>query len=98
LFLVATMAITIMIFGSPGTAGNHLLDVQVAAVILLATGVANAASPLRKQLGVCAIASLIVIATLPLVRNAKTWSRWYHPHQFQRVIEVIGPMNKPILS
>ena len=23
---------------------------------------------------------------------------WYHPHQFQRVVEVIGPTNDPILS
>jgi len=98
LFLIATMVVTLMIFGSPGTAGNHLLDVQVAAVILLAAWVANAASPLQRQLGVCALALLTVIAAVPILRHVKTWSRWYHPHQFQLVIEVIGPTNKPILS
>lgn len=98
LFLIATIAITAFIYGSPGTAGNHLLDVQVAAVILLATWVAKAASPLQKQLGVCALALLTVIAAIPLVRHVKTWSPWYHPHQFQRVVEFIGPTNNPIVS
>jgi len=97
-FFIATMAITIMIFGSPGTAGNHLLDVQVASVILLATWVANAASPFQKQLGVYALALLTVIAAMPILRHVKTWSAWYHPHQFQQVVEFIGPTNQPILS
>jgi len=98
LFLIGTVAITIMIFGSPGTAGNHLLDLQLASVIMLATWVANAASPFQKQLGVYGLALLLFIVAIPLLRHVKTWSRWYHPHQFQRVIEVIGPTNKPILA
>jgi hypothetical protein len=98
LFLIATLAITIIIFGSPGTAGNHLLDLQVASVILLAIWVANAAFPMRKQLGVCALALLIVVAAIHLLRHVQTWSRWYHPHQFHRVVEAVGPTNKPILA
>jgi len=98
LFLIATIAITVIIFGSPGTTGNHLLDVQVAAVILLATWVANAASLFQKQLGIYGLTLLIVIAAVPLMRHVKTWSRWYHPHQFQQVTEAIGSTNKPILS
>ncbi|MGC2112230.1 MAG: hypothetical protein WA655_22115 [Candidatus Korobacteraceae bacterium] len=97
-FLMATIAVTIVIFGSPGTAGNHLLDVQVAAVILLATWVAKAATPQRKQWGVYALALLTVIAAFLLWRNVRTWSRWYHPHQFQQVIAAIGPSDKPILA
>jgi hypothetical protein len=98
LFLIGTLAITMMIFGSPGTAGNHLLDVQVASLILLATWVGNAASPFHKQLGVYALALLMIIAAMPLLRHVKTWSPWYHPHQFQRVIEIVGPTDKMILS
>jgi hypothetical protein len=98
LFLIATIVITMAIFGSPGTAGNHLLDVQVASVILLATWVANGTSQLQRRLGVYALALLILVAALPLLRHIRTWSAWYHPHQFQRVIEVIGPTNGPILS
>jgi hypothetical protein len=98
LFLIATLAVTVMIFGSPGTAANHLLDVQVASVILLAAWIANVPSPLQKQLGVSGLALLTVIAAIPLLRHTKTWNAWYHPHQFQRVIEIIGPANGPILS
>ncbi len=98
LFFIITMAVTIVIFGSPGTAGNHLLDVQVASVILLAAFVTNAASPLQRRLGVYALGLLTLIAVLPLLRHVRAWSAWYHPHQFQRVIEAIGPTDKPILS
>ena len=97
LLLVATLAITIVIFGSPGTTQNHLLDLQVAAVILLATWVANMASQ-PKQLGVYALALLTLAAALLLGRHVRTWSRWYHPHQFQQVIAKAGAGNKPILA
>ena len=40
----------------------------------------------------------MVVAAVPIVRHLKTWSPWYHPHQFQRVIEFIGPAGRPILS
>jgi hypothetical protein len=97
LFLIGTLAITVLIFGSPGTAGNHLLDVQVASVILLASWVRNV-FPFHKQLGTYALALLMVVAAVPIVRHLKTWSPWYHPHQFQRVIEFIGPAGRPILA
>ncbi len=98
LFLIATLAITIMIFGSPGTAGNHLLDVQVASVILLATWVGNAASQFQKRLGVYGLALLTVVAAIPILRHIRSWSGWYRPHQFRQVLESIGPTNKPILA
>src|SRR5271165_2925113 len=98
LFFLATMAITILIFGSPGTAANHLLDVQVASVILLAAWVGNSTSARQKQIGVCLLALLTIIAAVPLLRHLRTWSTWYHPHQFRQVIAVIGPTEKPILS
>lgn len=98
LFLIATLAVTIVIFGSPGTAGNHLLDLQVAAVILLASCVAHSTSHLQRQIGVYALALLTMAASLLLWKNMTTWSRWYHPHEFQRVIAAIHPNGKPILA
>jgi hypothetical protein len=98
LFFLATIAITILIFGSPGTAANHLLDVQVASVILLAAWVGNSISARRTQIGGCLLALLTIIAAVPLLRHLRTWSAWYHPHQFRQVIAVIGPTEKPILS
>lgn len=98
LLLIATSAVTLMIFASPGTAGNHLLDVYVATVILLVAWVATSTSPVEKQLGVGGLALLTLIAALPLARNLRNWTRTYHPHQFQQIIAAIGPTKKPILS
>src|SRR5271165_2210923 len=97
-FFLATMAITILIFGSPGTAANHLLDVQVASVILLAAWVGNSTSARQKQIAIYLLALLTIIAAVPLVRHLRASSAWYHPHQFRRVIEAIEPKDKPILS
>jgi len=97
LFFAATIAVTIVIFGSPGTAANHLLDIQIASVILLITWIATA-PPRQKRLGVYVLALLTFIAAIPLLRHLRSSSAWYHPHQFRQVIEIIGPANKPILS
>ena len=51
LFFLAAVAVAVIIFGSPGTAQNHLLDVQVAAVILLATWVGTNDSPIKANSG-----------------------------------------------
>jgi hypothetical protein len=98
LFQIGTILITMLIFGSPGTAGNHLLDVQVASVILLAAWTENATSARQKELRVYALVLLTLVAAIPLLRHVKVWSRWYHPHQFHRIIEVIGHSDKPILA
>jgi len=65
---------------------------------LLAAWVGNATSRMQEQLGVYLLALLTVIATVPLLRHLRTWSGWYHPHQFHQVIAVIGPTDKPILA
>ena len=98
LFLIAALAMTMIIFGSPGTASNHLLDIQVASVILLGAWSANTASTRRERLTSYVLALAVLVAAVPLVRYATAWSAWYHPHQFPRVLETIGPTDKPILS
>jgi len=92
LLLIATLAVTIFIFGTPGTAQNHLLDLQVAAVVLLAR-----AALLRKQLGMGVLALLTLAGGFMLARHMRTWSRWYHPHQFQQVIAAAAGRG-PILA
>jgi hypothetical protein len=98
LFLLATLLVTAVIFGSPGTTENHLLDVQVASLILLVTWMAKRASSQQARLGVCFLALLMVVSAAYLWRHARSWGRWYHPHQFQRTIKLIGPTKEAILS
>jgi hypothetical protein len=98
LLLITTLATTMLIFGSPGTAANHLLDVQVASVVLLVTWVGHENTPLQKRIGVYLIALLVLVAAVPLLHHIRAWNAWYHPHQFQRIIEFIGPADGPILA
>jgi hypothetical protein len=96
--LITTLAVTIPIFGSPGVVQNHLIDVQIASVVLLTAWLANTPSRLLKQLGVCALALVTVIATLPLLHKLKVWDGRFQPHRFERVAAAIGDTSKPILA
>ena len=98
LFFVAVLVVTAVIFGSPGLNENHFLDVQVASVVLIASWLAHATVPLHKQLGICALAAVVLLATLPLLRKFKNGDRRFHPHRFQKVLATIGDTPKPILS
>ncbi len=96
LFFVATAAATAVIFGSPGANFNHLLDLQVAAVILFAAWVAN--SPRHKDFGIYGLAIATLLAAVPLTHKLKVEDRMIPPHRFERAIALIGNSGKPILS
>ena len=84
LFLVAVLVITALIFGSPGLNENHFLDVQVASVVLIASWLAQVTVPAYRQLGICALAVVMLMAAVPLLRKFKNGDRRFHPHRFQR--------------
>jgi hypothetical protein len=96
LFFAATTAATTVIFGSPGANFNHLLDVQVAAVVLFAAWVAN--SPRQKDFGIYGLAIATLLAAVPLAHKLKVEDRMIPPHRFERAIELIGNVEKPILA
>jgi len=98
LLLIATLAVTAIIYGSPGINENHLLDLQVASVVLIATQLAYAVSPFFKQAGICVLALAIFVAALPLLRKLKNGDRRFHPQRFEKVMAIIGDTHKPILS
>jgi hypothetical protein len=98
LFLVAALVVTAVIYGSPGLNENHLLDVQVASVVLIAFCVAHAEVPLYKQLGTSVLALAILAATLPLLRQFKNRDLRFHRHRFQTVLDLVGDSGKPILA
>jgi hypothetical protein len=98
LFFVAVLVVTGVIFGSPGLNENHFLDVQVASIILIASSLAHAAVPLHRQVGVYALALVVLVSALPLLRIFKNGDRRFHPHRFQKVLAAVGDTSKPILS
>src|SRR5271157_54519 len=95
---IATMAVTVVIFSSPGVLTNHLVDVQIAAIVLFSTWLAKGASAQQKQFGIYALAMATVLAAVPLFHKWKVWDRRFQPHRFQRTIALIKDTQKPILA
>lgn len=98
LLLIATLVVTAIVYGSPGINENHLLDLQVASVVLIATQLANVTIPLHRQAGICVLALAILVAALPLLRKFKNGDRRFHQQRFQKVMALIGDTGKPILA
>ncbi len=97
-FLITTMAVMFVIFGSPGVVTNHLVDVQIASIIVFAAWLAKGASPWLKQFGVFAFALAIMLAAVPLLHKLMVWDRRFQPHRFERAIALIPDTHKPILA
>ena len=98
LFFITTIAVTAFIFGSPGTSWNHLLDLQVASVIIIAAWLADKDASLLKQVGVYSFALATVLAAIPVVHLLQAEDRVYPSRRFERAIAVIGRTPSPILA
>lgn len=98
LFFLTTIAVTAFIFGSPGTSWNHLLDLQVASVIVIVSWLADKGAPVLKQVGTYAFALATLLAAIPVMHLLQAEDRVYPPHRFERAITLIGDKQKPILA
>lgn len=97
-FFLTTMAVTVVIFGSPGVVANHLVDVQIAAIVLFTAWLAKGAGARVKQFGIYALTLATVLATIPLLHKLLVWDRRFQPDRFQRAIALIQDTHKPILA
>jgi hypothetical protein len=98
LLFVATAGVTAMIFGSPGASWNHLLDLQVAAVILFAAWLANEGTVLSKEVGPYSLMLATLLAAVPVVHMLAAEDRTLAAGRFEKVIAFIGDTHKPILA
>jgi len=98
LFFITTIAVTAFIFGSPGTSWNHLLDLQVASVIVIAAWLADKGAPVLKQVGTYSFALATLLAAIPVVHLLQAEDRVYPPRRFERAIALILDSHKPILA
>jgi hypothetical protein len=98
LLFVTTLATTAFIYGTPGVNDNHLIDLQIASLLLIATQLTQAATMRRKQRGVTLLALAILAAVLPALRHFKNHDLRFHRHRFDTVLAVIGNSQKPILA
>jgi hypothetical protein len=94
LLFLCTLGATLVILSSQGAAGNHLLDLQVASVILFIVVIAERAP----DFGVgacCATALVALVSFIPVYRDVDSTPR---RDQYQGIVDTIGPTNRPILA
>ncbi len=95
LLFLCTLAVTLVIFSSTGTAGNHLLDLHLAAVIAVA---AWASERGQADIAVAALASVCLITWLGLVGQHQDVDATPVRDNLRQIANAIGPTDKPILA
>ena len=97
LLFLCTLAVTVVIFSSEGIAENHLIDLHVAAVVLVIDWAVQA-DLLKFGISTSTIAGLIVC--LALVADAEQGSPDTVPNraQLEQVVRAIGNVDRPILA
>jgi hypothetical protein len=97
LYFVLTLLVAIVIFGSPGIGINHLLDLQVAAVLVLVISISR--TPELVEAGTGMLALTLLIACVPTAQDLHgDLNRRPFRADAQRVLERIPADGRPILA
>ena len=92
-FFLCTLAVTLVIFSSEGTAGNHLIELHVAGVVMLAVWASE-----LPEAGIAVLAAGCIMAWLELVVQHRDVDAVPVRAQLEEVARAIGPDNGPILA
>ncbi len=95
LLFICTLAVTLVIFSSEGTAGNHLIDLLVASVGMFTVWAAEMPSP---EIGLPVLAMTTLVAWLGVLVQHGYDDAVPVRSQLQAIVEKIGPTDKPILA
>ena len=95
LLFICTLAVTLIIFSSEGTAGNHLIDLLVASVAMFAVLAAEFPSP---EIGLSLLAMTALVAWLGVMVQHGYDDAGPVRSQLQAIVEKIGSTDKPILA
>lgn len=95
LLFLCTLVVTLVIFSSEGTAGNHLIELHVAAVLLFVTWAAQAAV---SDIGIGVLAVVCIVAGLGLVNEHRDADFVPVRQNLAAVVGTIGSAKLPILS
>ncbi len=97
LFFLTAVGATLVIYTSPGTDFNHLLDVQIAAVVLMVTWIARMEG-LPSLFGIQALAMAGLLSLAPALmayrRSDPIPQRW----RYATILHALGPHPGPILA
>jgi hypothetical protein len=96
LFFAATLAVTVVIFGSPGTVGNHLIDLEVASAIAIAFCIGQ--RPAWRDLGALALAATMVVATLHYYQEYNDEDTEPVRQHYAAIENAVRTTGKPVLT
>jgi hypothetical protein len=97
IYFALALAVAIVIFGSPGIGVNHLLDLQVAAVLVLVISISRAPELYEPGTGILALT--LLIACVPTAQGLHgDLSRRAFPIDVQKALERIPPDRRPVLA
>ena len=95
LWFLCTLGVTLVIFSSDGTAGNHLIELHIAAIVMFITWI----SDLQMQdAGVAALAAACLLAWMELLVQHRDVDAIPVRAQLQQIVQKIGATDKPILA
>jgi hypothetical protein len=95
LFFACTLAISVAMFSSDGVAGNHLLDLHIASIVLLVDWAIQAGA---QDFVVGASAAVCMVVWLSLMATRASTDTVPVRTQLKEVVRAIGPTDKPILA
>ena len=96
LALLATGAVTLVIFGSPGTSVNHLIDLHVIAVVFFVAQFARGRIPAALGMTVLSVAALLSVAgSVQLLRDGDNANR---RDRFAKTIRALRDVKNPLFE
>jgi hypothetical protein len=98
IYFLATAAVTMVIVSAPGADLNHLIDLHVAALLLIATWVNYQHRIAAQRFAIAALAFSAIFAVVPIVktlRHPRTASRRLG---FPELVQMIQRTNAPVLA
>lgn len=97
LFFVCVLAVTAVIFGSPGTDTNHLLDLHVASVVLVVSLMASGGMT-GSNFGAAALVVAALAASLSLVSGLANAGSEQRRGRIADTLALIPDKSRPILA
>jgi hypothetical protein len=95
LLFLCTFAVTLVIFSSEGTAGNHLIDLLVASMVMFVAWISE--FPVA-DFGIAVLTMASLVAWLGVVVQHRYDDLVPVHHQLQAVVSAVGDTDKHILS
>jgi hypothetical protein len=97
IYFALVLLVTTVIFGSPGIGINHLFDLQIAAVLLLAVAISRA--PAFTEIGTGLLAFALIVAMVPTSQSLHgDLTRPSFRRDTAEVLDRLPPDSRPILA